>query len=300
MKSMIKRLIFLYVVVLCPLPTQAQQLVNLSSWNMEWLDLHGNERFAPSLRNSDDFYKMSHYLETPIPMILAFQEVSSNEAISKVVGDQYNIYLSDRSLAKFDHLQFEDINQYTGFAVAKSLPVSDPTDINLLSSTQSNSKRKLRFASYIIIETEQPIHLLNVHLKAGCSGKFRTNRNCNTLRQQAKAMNDWISDREASNQSYAIVGDFNHNLAYPNDWMWEVLAENTSARLATQNTKANCKVRSRNDPNQLHQFRSLIDHMVVSKSLELSVPKQMTFRPDDVLNYQLSDHCPISATLTLP
>lgn len=296
MKSVIKRSILLYVVVLCSLPTQAQQLVNLSSWNMEWLDLRGNERFAPSLRKSDDFYKMSHYLERSNPLILAFQEVSSKEAISKVVGDQYHIYLSDRSLAKFSHLQFEDINQYTGFAVDKSLSVSDPTDINLLSANQ----RKLRFASYIIIETEQPLHLLNVHLKAGCSGKFKTNRNCNTLRQQTQALNKWISEREENQQNYAIIGDFNHNLAHPKDWMWEMLAEGTSARLATRDTKAQCKVKSRNDPNRLHQFRSLIDHMVISRSLEISAPKQTVFESKDVLNYQLSDHCPISATLYLP
>ena len=296
MKSAVKALIFLYVVVLNTLPAQAQQEKKLSTWNVEWLDMQGNERFKPSLRSKADFNKMSYYFHKLDTSVLTFQEVSSKSVIKKVVGSDYDIYLSDRNEQRYRYLQFNGINQYTGIAVKKGMTIHDPSDFSLL---PEDRRDKLRFATYIVIEDwlKQPVHLLSIHLKAHCSGRYQSNNSCQTLKQQGEQLNRWIKQREKQNHTYVISGDFNHNLAYPNDWLWEHMTQDTQAKLATRNVQAKCKVRSRNNPGRTHQFRSLIDHMIVSDNLMIKNATQQVFTRDDVLNYQLSDHCPVSLTL---
>ncbi len=270
----------------------AQSSINLTSWNIEWLSLKDGK----VARVEKDFEKLSHYADKTRSDVLAFQEVASTAAIQKVLGDHYNVYLSDRADTSNRHLQFTDTNQYTGFAVRKGITVTDKPDFSI---TQGNSK--LRFASYIVVMPRQgyETHLLSVHLKAGCSGAYRNNRNCEIVKQQGQALSKWIKEREANKQYYVVLGDFNHNLGYRGDWLWEILSDNTSAELKTQNTKAECKVRSNRSPNKAHQFRSLIDHIIVGGGLRASSGAQTTFETRDVLNYQLSDHCPVSTTISL-
>ncbi|UYI49708.1 endonuclease/exonuclease/phosphatase family protein [Vibrio natriegens] len=270
----------------------AQNSINLTSWNIEWLAINGGK----VSRTEDDFAKLSQYVSNSQPDVLAFQEVDSEAAIKKVVGNGYDIYFSDRAQSGNKHLQFSDTNQYTGFAVRKGIPISDPSDFSI---TRGNSK--LRFASYIVINPNKrdEIHLLSVHLKAGCSGAYKNSRECKTLKQQGEALAKWIAAREKSQEKYAILGDFNHNLAYQGDWLWSTMTSNTNAKLVTKDTQAECKVRSNRNPNKTHQFRSIIDHIIVSDSLGSQPARQVIFKSQDVLNYHLSDHCPISTQVRL-
>ncbi|WP_319534096.1 endonuclease/exonuclease/phosphatase family protein [uncultured Vibrio sp.] len=270
----------------------AQNSTNLTSWNIEWLAIDGRK----VSRTDDDFIKLNHYLDNLQPDVLAFQEVDSEASIRKVVGDGYNIYLSDRAKFSNKHLQFSDTNQYTGFAVREGTSVSDPLDFSI---TQGNNK--LRLASYIVVypNSNDEIHLLSVHLKAGCSGAYKNSRECNTLKQQGKALSKWIVAREKNQEKYAILGDFNHNLAYQGDWLWSTMASSTNAELVTKDTQAECKVRSNRNPNKTHQFRSVIDHIIVSGNLTAQPAKQTVFKSQDVLDYQLSDHCPVSTVVKL-
>ncbi|WP_228481387.1 endonuclease/exonuclease/phosphatase family protein [Vibrio fluminensis] len=291
-----KPLIFLYIVALTAFEAQAEQSFKVSTWNMEWFVSEGNERFAPSLRNSDDFYKMAHYFNKVDTSILAFQEVGDAAALEKLIGDKYTLYMSDRALAMNSRLQYDDINQYTGFAVRNDATVQDVDDFSLLPAQRHD---KLRFASYIIVKpsSDSPIHLLNVHLKARCSGRYENNRACQTLKLQGEALNQWIREREANVERYMIVGDFNHNLSFNRDWLWQILSKSTDAVLATRHVNAECKVRSRKNPNRTHQFRSLIDHVVTSRDINIIKIEQNLYQSQDVMDYQLSDHCPITATL---
>ncbi|WP_417877262.1 endonuclease/exonuclease/phosphatase family protein [Vibrio sp.] len=270
----------------------ANHSINLTSWNIEWLAIDGGK----VSRTDNDFVKLNHYLDKLQPDVLAFQEVDSEAAIKKVVGDGYTIYLSDRAKLSNKHMQFSDTNQYTGFAVREGTSISDPSDFSI-----SQGNGKLRFASYIVLNPDESneTHLLSVHLKAGCSGAYKSSRECKTLKQQGEALSRWIKAREKNQEQYAILGDFNHNLAYQGDWLWSTMTSNTNARLATKNTQAECKVRSNRNPNKTHQFRSVIDHIVVSESLAAQPAKQSLFKSQDVLDYQLSDHCPISTQVRL-
>ncbi|GEA50362.1 hydrolase [Vibrio inusitatus NBRC 102082] len=271
--------------------------VKLSSWNIAWLSTQSYPQFSESNRSIEDFSTLSRYFNKTDAEVLAFQEVDSVAAIAQVVGTDYQIILSDRALDKNSHRQFNEINQYTGFAIHKSLTVHNQPDIDL----NATHNGKLRFASYIVIDrsnNKPSLHILSVHLKAGCQGVKRNNRSCKLLEQQGKMLNQWVRDRQSNGDSFVIMGDFNHNLAYRGDWLWEILTQETNnAVLASKDTNARCEVRSNKNPNQTHKFRNLIDHVVVSSDLAFSKPSQDAFSRNDVIRYQLSDHCPLSFSI---
>ncbi len=291
--------IFLSIIVsLCtlfPSITKAEYPSVFSTWNIEWLSTQPNSRFPESQRTSRDFNALRNHFDQINPDVLAFQEVNDLKAIRKIVGNDYSIYLSDRSLPSNARKQFELINQYTGFAVKSGIKYERKEDVDLGNGASS----RLRFATYITLEANsKEIHLLSIHLKAGCSGAYKNNKDCRTLKAQGKKLNNWIKARESKGEEYLLLGDFNHNLAYRNDWFWSVMTQGTSAQLATQDTRATCKVRSKKNPTRTHQFRSLIDHIVVSDNVNTTKVNQVNYPTQDVLDYQLSDHCPIKANIS--
>ncbi|CAK1812391.1 Metal-dependent hydrolase [Vibrio crassostreae] len=268
--------------------------LTISSWNIEWLSTNEAVNKFSAQRDQADFNKLEEYFQSLDADVVAFQEVDDLNAIQRVAGDQYKILMSDRALPENSNRQFKEVNQYTGFAVRKGITLTDYADFPL----ESGSNSKLRFASYVVVETNsKPIHMLSVHLKAGCRVAYKSNRDCSRLKDQAQQLNKWIQQRERKGQDYAILGDFNHNLSYSRDWMWKDLTENTDARLATRKTRADCKVRSNRNNHRTHQFRSVIDHIVVSESLNADPAKQQVFKTQDVLDHKLSDHCPVSTTI---
>ena len=284
-----------WIILGCLLSSYAfAEPLTISSWNIEWLSTNEAVNKFSAQRDQADFDKLEEYFQSLDADVVAFQEVDDADAIQRVAGNQYKILMSDRALPENSNHQFKEVNQYTGFAVRKGITLTDYADFPLESSTNS----KLRFASYVVVETgSKPIHMLSVHLKAGCSGAYKSNRDCSRLKDQAQQLNKWIQQRERNDEDYAILGDFNHNLSYSRDWMWKDLTENTDARLATRKTRADCKVRSNRNNHRTHQFRSVIDHIVVSDSLSASPAKQKVFKTQDVLDYKLSDHCPVSTTI---
>lgn len=266
-----------------------------TTWNLEWLSSNPSSKFPTSQRNAQDYQSLRRHFTLIESDIFAFQEVNDKQALKQVIGDGYQIFFSHRASTMNQHHQFSDINQYTGFAVKNGITAQDMSDIKL--DTSRNSK--LRFASYVLLhpDSHRPIHALSVHLKARCSGAYNGSKACRTLKAQGEELNKWIKERERANDAYVILGDFNHNMGYQGDWLWDEIAQGTKAVLASESSKAKCKVRSRNNPNKTHQFRSLIDHIIVSKVLTASTPKQDIFPVQDVLKYQLSDHCPLSADI---
>lgn len=286
----------LFIAIICltmPLIAHAEK-VTISSWNMEWLTVNSNHNVDEGKRNTQDFSTLSSYFTKLNADVIALQEIDSIEAIEQVSTSAYSIVLSDRSLPQYRNHQFSDINQYTGFAIGKNVPFADAKDIDLY----GKKNHKLRFASYVVLypDSATPVHTLSLHLKAGCSGKFYSHKeSCQTLLTQGKNLNRWIKQRERLGQEYVIAGDFNHNLSFKGDWLWNAvtLGLKQTPELATKNTQARCKVQKRNGAKQLHRFRSVIDHMIVSPKLNASNAQQVVYKEQDAFNYQLSDHCPV-------
>ncbi|MGF1759167.1 endonuclease/exonuclease/phosphatase family protein [Photobacterium sagamiensis] len=290
----------------------ASSSVNLVSWNMQWLSLSGE--FPESRRNDLDYQKMRSIFKTLSPDIFAFQEVDSLAVLKKVVPEsEYRFYLSDRSKKASE--SYPVSNQYTGFAVRSHLVVSDPSDLYQLNHIANNKPGKLRYGSYLIVQLDNgtQLHLLSVHLKSGCFSKNQrkqqnSNKHCKQLKRQTNVLSDWINKRQEKHQSFMVVGDFNHQLNHPNEWLLSYLNNRLKQPLVnlTAKTKANCwaKVRNAKGQARFRLYRSLIDHMLVSQDIAGKINDQdsvyqLSFEQEDVKQYQLSDHCPIVAHLPL-
>lgn len=277
-------------------PTLAQSL-NISTWNIEWLTNTPVSNVDESKRDKSDFKHLGNYFDQLSPDILAFQEVDSEAAITKVTGADYQIVMSDRALPYNSKHQFSDINQYTGFAIRNNIEFKSVPDLRL----DTGSSSKLRFASYVILNpsAQQPIHMLSVHLKARCNGAYRNNRHCKTLKSQTKYLNQWIKQRESQGHTYIIMGDFNHNLSYKGDWMWEQLSASTHANLSTRYVQPKCRVKSKRNKGKTRTYPSVIDHIVTSQQIASTHSTQHLFDQKAVLSHRLSDHCAVSASVSL-
>ncbi|NLS13326.1 endonuclease/exonuclease/phosphatase family protein [Vibrio sp. SM6] len=275
---------------------------NIAAWNMQWLSSVPSRQFEASIRSDQDYQALRAEYAPLAISVLAFQEVNDPIALQRVIGSDYRLIFSDRKSPLRRQHQFDDINQYTGFALARNIAYADPRDIVL----DSRPTSKLRFASYIILfpSSAHPIHLLSIHLKAGCTGRYQKSRRaCRTLKAQVQQLNQWIASREAQNQRYLLLGDFNHNLSHPKDWLWQQLSAGTEAQLVSRETPSICQVRASSGSTQsaprLRRYSSLIDHMVGSPSLMLSDVRQVPYSIENVKQFQLSDHCIVAAKLAI-
>lgn len=270
--------------------TAAAEPLKIMSWNFEWLSSQSSVHVNESQRTNADLNAYQVMIERYQPKVLAFQEVNDREVLEKVLGKQYKIIMSDRAKSRYQSLQHNGINQYTGVAIDQSLAHSDPEDLVL------SPKRKLRFATYVVVEPKasSPIHLLSVHLKAGCIGKYESNEDsCQTLKQQSDSLNQWIQQRLKNKQSYLIVGDFNHDLTHPKDWMWKrIIADNqTPPVLLSSQLKSRCIA-----SGKTKAYRHVVDHIIASSDIRTDNLVQVLYSEQDQ-EHQLSDHCPLTATL---
>ena len=104
---------------------------------------------------------------------------------------------------------------------------------------------------------KRKLHVLSVHLKSGCWGASQDEQGreaCIVLRTQMNALRDWIDERQANGERFAIAGDFNRRLTIPDDWAWKLpSSEHRPLELATDGRQSRCDSR----------FPNLIDHIVL-------------------------------------
>ncbi|MDO6583295.1 endonuclease/exonuclease/phosphatase family protein [Photobacterium sp. 2_MG-2023] len=289
-----------------------RQSLTVMSWNLEWF---GTPRVP---RTDADYAYFTDVIRRVSPDIIAFQEADSKEAVERILPkDQYSLYLSDRHGKASE--SFRDGNQYTGFAIRQSLPVSDPQDIaslNIRTAPKSGErarKGRLRYGTYVIVHPQSgtPIHLLSVHLKSGCytSKINRQSASCRVLSYQAGVLKNWIDQRLAAKESFLISGDFNHRMADSGDWLYRSLSAPSSDRhsvhLLTKDVNASCYVRLNRSKRkaEYRRYTALIDHFVASADIADALRQgkvyQYPFSQKDVSRLTLSDHCPLVLDIPL-
>lgn len=289
-----------------------QPSLTVMSWNLEWF---GTSRVT---RTNADYAYFTDVIRRVSPDIIAFQEADSKEAVLRILPkDQYSLYLSDRHGKASE--SFRDGNQYTGFAIRQSLPVSDPQDLaslNIRTAPKPGErarKGRLRYGTYVIVHPQSgtSIHLLSVHLKSGCytSKINRQSASCRVLSYQADVLKNWIGQRLAAKESFLISGDFNHRMADSGDWLYRSLSDTSSDRhsvhLLTEEVNASCYVRLNRSKRkaEYRRYTALIDHFVASPDIASALRQgniyQYQFSRKDVRNLTLSDHCPLVLKIQL-
>ncbi|MFN3667881.1 MAG: hypothetical protein ACK4VY_01080 [Brevundimonas sp.] len=104
--------------------------------------------------------------------------------------------------------------QRTGFAIRKGFPFDRLPDFTAIQA----GNRDLRSGVDLILRPHggEPVRVLSVHLKSGCSSGDRAEA-CAALFEQVPVLERWIDERADERIRFAVLGDFNRRLAMPTD-----------------------------------------------------------------------------------
>ena len=265
--------------------------LKLASWNMEHLAERNGSGCRP--RSDADYAAMRAYVDDLGADLIAFQEVESTTAAQRVFDPAiYTVVIEDRvGTDRGGECRGQEgltINaQRTGFAVRKGIAFDRQPDFTAVQVGNPD----LRSGVDLIVRPRggAPIRVLSVHLKSGCSSG-NSNEACPVLLQQVPFMERWIDERTAEGVRFAVLGDFNRRLAMPGDAVWadwdDASPANADLALASGDQSAGC------DP----RYGDFIDFIVLDRraTADLRGVNEKTFEGE-----RLSDHCAVSASLTL-
>jgi endonuclease/exonuclease/phosphatase family metal-dependent hydrolase len=271
-------------------PTSGPTL-KLASWNMEHLAERNGSGCRP--RTDADYAAMRAYVDGLDADVIAFQEVETKAAAERVFDPAvYSVIIEGR--VGTDRGGFCRGNegltinaQRTGFAIRKGVPFDRQPDFTAVQVGNPD----LRSGVDLIVRPRggDPIRVLSVHLKSGCSSGA-SNEACPTLFQQVPVMEQWIDQRAADGVRFAVLGDFNRRLAMPSDEVWadwdDASPANADLALASSDQSARCNPR----------YRDFIDFIVLDRRATAGLRgfEEATFEGEG-----LSDHCAVAASLSL-
>lgn len=274
-----------------PSSTSVSPAIRLAAWNVEHLAEADGTGCRP--RTAADYAALREYVASLDADVIAFQEVESRAAAERVFDPAlYTVVIEDRvgtnqrgACRGRDGLTINA--QRTGFAVRKDLPFERQPDFTAIQVGDPD----LRSGVDLIVRPRggEPMRVLSVHLKSGCSSGDR-NEACPVLFQQVPAMERWIDERAAEGVRFAVMGDFNRRLTMPNDAVWaewdDASPPNADLALASGDQSARCNPR----------YSDFIDFIVLDRraTADFRDFEEKTFAGD-----ALSDHCAVSARLSL-
>lgn len=265
--------------------------IKLAAWNMEHLAERNGSGCRP--RTDPDYAAMRAYVDELAADIIAFQEVESKAAAERVFDPAiYTVVIEERvgtnrrgACRGRDGLTINP--QRTGFAIRTGIQFERQADFTEVQVGNPD----LRPGVDLIIRPRggEPIRVLSVHLKAGCSSGDR-NEACAVLFQQAPVMEQWIDARAVEGVRFAVLGDFNRRLAMPQDAVWSNWDDrsppNSDLALASAEQTAQCNPR----------YRDFIDFIVLDRR---ATGDFVGFEEKTFGDEPLSDHCAVSARLRL-
>lgn len=265
--------------------------LKLAAWNIEHLAETDGTGCRP--RTEADYAAMRSYVADMGADVIGFQEVESKAAAERVFDPAiYTVVIEDRvgtdRRGACRGREGLTINaQRTGFAIRKDIPFErqpDFTDIQV-------GNPDLRSGVDLVVRPRggEPVRVLSVHLKSGCSSGDR-NEACAVLFQQVPVMERWFDERAVEGVRFAVMGDFNRRLAMPGDAVWEEWDDasppNSDLALASGEHSARCNPR----------YRDFIDFIVFDRRATADF---MGFEEKTFAGDALSDHCAVSARLSL-
>ena len=281
--------------LLLPAAAGARGDIRLSTWNLEWLTTRpqGDPALPADVtpRTAAELERLAAYARHLAPDIAALEEVDSPELAARLFpAPAYRILISH-----------DTVVQKVALAVRSGLAVVRHADVTALDVYPPDAPRHLRAGLDVSIGTgADSLRVLVVHLKAGCRDSAPDSRKpaCQTVLRQLAIIADWILERQDEGEAFAVMGDFNRLLA-PDDPALRALASSGPLALVTAGRASPCA-----------QGSYFIDHILVGGTAHDWV------RPDSlrVMLYhedsghegsgpdapRLSDHCPVSVSLSLP
>lgn len=267
--------------------------IKVSTWNILCLREDADAAFC----NTDDFG--NEYIRSP-------QQVAALRQHAEALGTDILFLQEVESLAAVKNLlpgwEVFDAGS-SGQKLAVAVPPSSPIqirEVTVLSELDLGSSQLRPGLVARVDHAGVSVRILAVHLKSGCQiAPFDTNNtNCGALRQQLEVLKDWIRAREAQNQPYMMVGDFNRTLE-DNDPFYLGLEDAAGKPLyrSTVGARPDCWDHLPEAPS----YPSFIDHHIVSPSVVTAWGTPTLNIYDYTETYAeawmyVSDHCAITVS----
>ena len=282
--------LLLALVGCAPQPTRdsaASRPLRITSWNLEHLAEADGLGCRP--RTEADYAALREYADQLAADVIAFEEVESAAAAARVFPpDRYAIVISQRPSSGRHGFCGRDAtdgptlrDQKVGFAIRKGIPFTRNPDLSELAIGNPD----LRWGVDITVNRQEPLRLLALHLKSGCSAGDEK-KPCPVLFDQVPVLQRWISARDSEGMAFAILGDWNRRLALPGDIVWQRLNESVTLLDAAQGKRATC----------IERYPDFIDHIVLGPTAaKRLVPESFAeFTYGVAEDHYPSDHCPVS------
>jgi len=265
--------------------------LKLAAWNIEHLAEENGSGCRP--RNDADYAALRAYVAAVDADAIAFQEVESKAAAERVFDPAiYTVVIeervgTDRGGACRGREGLTINAQRTGFAVRKGIAFERKPDFTAVQVGNPD----LRSGVDLIVRPQggEPIRVLSVHMKSGCSSGDR-NEACAVLFQQVPVLESWIDARASEGVRFAVMGDFNRRLAMPNDAVWaewdDAAPANADLTLASGDQSAGCNPR----------YSDFIDFVILDRRATADFVR---FEEKTFDGQPLSDHCAVSAVVSL-
>jgi endonuclease/exonuclease/phosphatase family metal-dependent hydrolase len=277
------------LLLLLALPAQAAEL-KVATWNLNWFTARptGDPELPQDVksRGPDDFSRLAGYAAKLDPDVVALEEVDGPAQAAKLFPpDRYALHFTQ------DH-----VIQRVGLAIRRGIGFTANPDVTGLDPYPEAHFRLRSGADVTLNLPAGPLRILAVHLKTGCQEEAIATshrRACETLRAQLPVLTAWVAQRQAEGVAFILLGDFNRVLS-PRDGMLAALDAAAPLIQVTAGHASPC-----------WGGGNFIDQIM------LGGPARAWLQPDSlrVMVYaetgaewhdRLSDHCPVSARLTLP
>ena len=298
MRKLTSSLISLLAAIVWVTPSFAEPL-HIAAWNVEHLNEDNNSGCIP--RTDDDYAYIAGRISDLDADVVAIQEVESTLAAHRVFpADQWHVVMSDRPNNRGNdggavcwgtqnkHLR----HQATGFAIKRGVDYTAQPAYAHLAGDNPNQ----RWGTDVAVRTGGiSIRMLSVHLASGCWGAEQDHDSdrsdiCTTLQGQVQRLAEWVEARNAANESFIVLGDFNRRLAIDGDWAAEkLLGADKNTTLVTAEV--------RNGKTQSEwcdaRYPDLIDHIIISNDLRERIDLETVIEHPRIR--ESPDHCIISA-----
>lgn len=275
--------------------------LHIATWNVEHLNEENDAGCIP--RSEDDYEYIAGRITGLGADVVAIQEVESATAAYRVFPEsEWQIVMSDRPNNRGNDggsicWGTEDKrlrHQATGIAIRRGVDFEIHPSYAHLAGDNPNQ----RWGTDVTVRTDQlSFRVLSVHLASGCWGAEQDvdadrSNICTTLRGQVARMAEWIAERNADDEAFVILGDFNRRLAIADDWAaTQLLGAGQDTTLVT----ADVREGTTEDDWCDARYPDLIDHILVSNGLLEHLKRDSLIEHPRIREHP--DHCIISVVI---
>lgn len=278
-----------------PRTVVADKPLRIAAWNLEHLAETDGLGCRP--RVEADYAVMRGYVDQLDADVIAFAEIENEKAAQRVFSpDKYTVLMSARPGGVRHGFCSRDANrgptirkQEVGFAIRKGLRVERHAELSDLALGNPD----LRWGVDISVDHgSQPLRLLAVHLKSGCSAGDKSGA-CPVLFDQVPVLHRWIEQRERDGSAFVVLGDFNRRLDIAGDSVWKDLNVNLPGQATLIDAGAGVGARCK------QRYPDFIDHIVVGGGAvgRIQPGSFAEFDYGVPEDQHPSDHCPIAVTI---